>query len=253
MNKVTLKPVFFDLLKSLSSIRNQFPIEKQADGRFLTSNLSESTSVAFLLTTSPEIFSFENEVNRMAFENFNEFYSFLRLFGENYTISIDNQSDFFAIKENDYSLDYNLGFIESIESEIQSYPFRETDQENGYRLVFTNELISRIRDVVNRIGGKTNEKRVTFIIDGDDLEIVFSSTQHNTKFSQKFENVIESYGNPELTEFALTDEVFGLLPNLPDEFERTLSIGGIRGAFKFEYKSKGTDDLHLEIITSRIR
>jgi hypothetical protein len=253
MNPVTLNPVFFDLLKSLSSIRNQFPIEKQSDGRFLTSNLSESTSIAFYLKTSPEIFSFENENNKIAFENFNEFHSFIGLFGENYSVSVDDMSDFFTISEGDSELEYNLGFIDTIVSEIPNYPVREDDINNGYRMVFTQEFINRVRGIINRIGGKTNEKRITFNISGSDLEVVFSSTAHNTKFSQKFEGIIESFGEPELDSFIVTDEVFGLLPNLPDDFERTLTIGGVRGAFIFEYKSKESEDLHLEIITARIR
>ena len=239
------------MLGMLTGISKAIPIEKNEAGKIIASKANAERSVAYIMTVSPELFDFETKNNKIAFQDFKEFKSYVDLIG-NVPMYIDENGSSIQAGEGRRKIEYNMGLVDAISSGIVSYPFGDADLANHYSLQYDGSMVESISKALKTIGGDPMKKRIVFTADGSDLVVRVSSQAHQNSWEDGFSG-LEVVGSPSATTFEITTEIFDHLPVMPDaSFKQTLQISQ-NGRFRFTIESIEGDSFKLEMFCARIR
>lgn len=249
LKQITYKPTFFELLQHLTSVHVDIPIFKEGNV-VVAKKTNKSKTIAYELRVAKTTFNYEVSGDKIAFQNFPEFYSLYRMMPSNSDVFVSDDVDTLIVRSGKSEVSFNLGLADAISPDFNKVPMKEG---NYYSFNFPFSIVSKIRKVLSTIAGRDEDKRVQFILgNGTELGIKVFATSHNNVWSDRISDVDFKSVDIGENEFNLTSELFKLLPDLGDAFTSTCTIDS-NGVFKFSFASKDSDEFLLDIHSSRIR
>lgn len=247
---VKYKKEFFSLINHLSEVNADIPIEKVGN-RTVIKNKTKNNTIAFILDVSEDIIDFTVDGDKMAFQNFPEFFSLFGLMDDDSSIQVNDTVDTMVIRDDNSELSYNLGIRDSIVSGFNGLP---VDTDNDIVMEVTNNQLKKIRSVLNTLPGRAVDKRIHFTVseESEDLGIKVFAVSHSNKWEgNERSSVVEKNGDMSSLEICISSEIFKVLPELDDEnYQINLTV--CKNNFvKFSFGSLGSDAFSLDIYTSR--
>lgn len=229
-DKIKFEPEVLELINKLTTINPSIIFEKDDKRSTVIKRTNSSRSIAYILSATDESFQFEED--EMAFSDYPEFYSLLKVFDKPDIIKKDNK---IIIKEKDSKINYLLSEAEVLSKGPTSVKFNETTAT----LKLSLEILKEIKKMIDLVDAEKIHLKVDE--DSDELNFKCFNTSHDNSWETVYKLDSESKAD---IDFTVNSEVFTLIPNYNYMFDIN-SDGIVR--FKF-----ATKHVNLEIFIAEV-